>query len=179
MLETSHRGGSPPHFTSFKPYHFSSILLLPQCRRIQERTVRLHHFYFMWVFCSFCFLLVYLHFIWLYFCRDMREGKLRDGTWCRTVGIWLICLETALIGASSDAWTTVPPPASPSPCSCLLVSWTLDNLFPTLFFFFLILFSFTFVCILFLNFPSELSRKVVSLLTSGGWRHRNIFTHIL
>lgn len=39
---------------------------------------------------------------------NMREDKLRERTWCRTVGIWLICLEITLISGSDAVNNTGP-----------------------------------------------------------------------
>lgn len=51
---------------------------------------------------------------------DMMEEELRERTWCRTVGIWLICLEITLIGVSDAVNNTGPSSLLPSPVfSCL------------------------------------------------------------
>lgn len=130
------------------------------------------------------FLLFYLciyifHFILFYFCTDMREGRLRDRTWCRTVGIWLICLETALSSAS-DPWPTVPPAASPhSALACWLPRCNARDLFPTHFLlyntsFFSFLFAFHFWIFLLLCLG-----KYLAFWPLVGRGHRNVFTRTL
>lgn len=98
---------------------------------------------------------------------DVREEKLREGTWCRTVGIWLIYLETTLIGGSDTVNNAEPSILTIFPILFLLifpalslVSLAFILLFPGSFWFSNVSFIFL-ICISFMNFTVALSGERV------------------
>lgn len=138
---------------------------------------QLGHFSFLEVMFFFCLICVFKHLIRFLF-ADMREEKLRERTWCRTVGIWLICLEITLIGGSGAVNNTGPsmPIIFPDLFVLILpalslVSFGFIFLFPISYLFSNVSFLFLF-CISLLNFTLTLSWESTQCFGFLPWEWR-------
>lgn len=146
------RGAYSPlfNFSALWLYHFSTGTEWKERTGTSGWNINSAHFCFVWVGFFFRFICVFKIFIYSLF-ASLRE-KLRERTWCRTVGIWLICLEITLISRSDTVNNTGPSIPIIFPILFLLIpAWAWFHLdlsfyFPPVvcFLMFLLYFYFTF-----------------------------------